>query len=76
MHATHGGHLDGALLAVLALVPLAAFELVAPLPAATQALQRSRMAAGRVFAATDAPTPVDEPEPPLPLPGRERTAHG
>ena len=46
--ATHGGHLDGALLAVLALVPLAAFELVAPLPAATQALQRSRTAAGRV----------------------------
>ena len=69
VHATHGGHLDGALLAVLALVPLAAFELVAPLPAATQALQRSRTAAGRVFAAMDAPAPVDEPETPLPLPG-------
>ena len=55
VRATHGGHLDGALLAVLALVPLAAFELVAPLPAATQALQRSRTAAGRVFAAMDAP---------------------
>ena len=67
VHATHGGHLDGALLAVLALVPLAAFELVAPLPAATQALQRSRTAAGRVFAATDAPAPVDEPDTPLPL---------
>ena len=64
VHATHGGHLDGALLAVLALVPLAAFELVAPLPAATQALQRSRTAAGRVFAATDAPAPVDEPDTP------------
>ncbi len=69
VHATNGGHLDGALLAVLALVPLAAFELVAPLPAATQALQRSRTAAGRVFAATDAPAPVDEPDTPLPLPG-------
>ena len=68
MHATHGGHLDGALLAVLALVPLAAFELVAPLPAATQALQRSRTAAGRVFAVTDAPAPVEEPDRPLPLP--------
>jgi thiol reductant ABC exporter CydC subunit len=69
VQATHGGHLDGALLAVLALVPLAAFELVAPLPAATQALQRSRTAAGRVFAATDAPPPVGEPDPPLPLSG-------
>ena len=57
VRATHGGHLDGALLAVLALVPLAAFELVAPLPAGTQALQRCRTAAGRVFAAMDAPSP-------------------
>ncbi len=77
VRATHGGHLDGALLAVLALVPLAAFELVAPLPAATQALQRCRTAAGRVFAAMDAPAPVDEPEAPLPeaplpVPGDER----
>ncbi len=69
VRATHGGHLDGALLAVLALVPLAAFELVAPLPAGTQALQRCRTAAGRVFAAMDAPAPVDEPEAPLPVPG-------
>ncbi len=75
VRATHGGHLDGALLAVLALVPLAAFELVAPLPAATQALQRSRTAAGRVFAATDAPAPVDEPDTPLPLPGAVPGAH-
>ena len=43
-----GGSLNGASLATLALVPLAAFELVSPLPAATQALQRSRVAAGRV----------------------------
>ena len=47
VRSTHSGHLDGALLAVLTLVPLAAFELVSPLPAATQALQRSRTAAGR-----------------------------
>ena len=75
MHATHAGHLDGALLAVLALVPLAAFELVAPLPAATQALQRSRTAAGRVFAATDASAPVVEPDTPLPLPGETHGPH-
>jgi thiol reductant ABC exporter CydC subunit len=59
--ATHSGSLNGALLAVLALVPLAAFELVSPLPAATQALQRSRVAAGRVFAAMDAPPAVVDP---------------
>ncbi len=75
VRSTHSGHLDGALLAVLALVPLAAFELVAPLPAATQALQRSRTAAGRVFAATDAPVPVEEPDPPLPLPGDASGPH-
>ncbi len=75
VRATHGGHLDGALLAVLALVPLAAFELVAPLPAATQALQRSRTAAGRVFAASDAPAPVEEPDAPLPLPGEVPGPH-
>jgi thiol reductant ABC exporter CydC subunit len=75
VHATQGGHLDGALLAVLALIPLAAFELVAPLPAATQALQRSRAAAGRVFAATDALAPVDEPCTPLPLLGAVSGPH-
>jgi thiol reductant ABC exporter CydC subunit len=59
--ATHGGSLNGALLAVLALVPLAAFELASPLPAATQALQRSRVAAARVFEAMDAPAVVTDP---------------
>jgi thiol reductant ABC exporter CydC subunit len=59
--ATHGGSLNGSLLAVLALVPLAAFELASPLPAATQALQRSRVAAARVFEAIDAPVAVNEP---------------
>jgi len=63
--ATHGGSLNGALLAVLALVPLAAFELASPLPAATQALQRSRVAAARVFEAMDAPAVVNDPAHPL-----------
>ena len=67
VHATHAGSLNGALLAVLALVPLAAFELVSPLPAATQALQRSRVAAGRVFDAMDAPPAVVDPDFPLPV---------
>ena len=63
--ATHGGSLNGAVLAVLALVPLAAVELVSPLPAATQALQRSRVAAGRVFAAMDTPAAVSDPRQPV-----------
>lgn len=67
VRATHGGSMNGALLAALALVPLAAFELVSPLPAATQALQRCRVAAGRVFSVMDAPGVVSEPRRPVPL---------
>ena len=63
--ATHAGSLNGALLAVLALVPLATFELASPLPAATQALQRSRVAAARVFEAMDAPAVVHDPATPV-----------
>jgi thiol reductant ABC exporter CydC subunit len=68
VRATHAGSLNGALLAVLALVPLAAFELVSPLPGATQALQRSRLAAARVFAAMDAPAVVEDPPVPAAVP--------
>ena len=67
VRATHAGSLNGALLAVLALVPLAAFELASPLPAATQALQRSRVAAERVFEAMDAPALVSDPVTPVAL---------
>ncbi len=69
--AVHARRLDGVWLAVLAVVPLAALELVSPLPAATQFLQRSRRAAGRVFAVCEAPVPVTEPVRPESLgPGR------
>jgi thiol reductant ABC exporter CydC subunit len=64
VRAAHAGSLNGALLGVLALVPLAAFELVAPLPGATQAWQRSRAAAGRVFAVMDTPLPLEDPDVP------------
>jgi thiol reductant ABC exporter CydC subunit len=67
VQATHAGKLNGTLLAVLALVPLAAFELVSPLPAATQALQRARVSAGRVFEVMDAPPAVSEPSHPVPV---------
>ena len=66
--AVHAGRLQGVLLAVIVLVPLAAFELVVGLPAATQALQRARSAAARVFAVTGAPPLVEDPPSPAPLP--------
>ncbi len=62
------GHLDGTLLAVLVLTPLAAFELVLPLPAATQALEHVRRSAARVFAVIDEPEPVVDPPQPRPRP--------
>jgi thiol reductant ABC exporter CydC subunit len=65
--AVHAGRLDGVWLAVLAVVPLAALELVSPVPAATQFLQRSRRAAGRVFAVCEAPVPVTDPARPQPV---------
>ena len=66
--ATSAGRLDPVLLAVVALVPLAAFELVAGLPAATQELARVRRSAQRVDEVLDAPAPVHEPAHALPLP--------
>ncbi len=62
------GRLDPTELAVITLIPLAAFELVVGLPVATQALQRVRQAAARVFEVTDAEVPVPEPQLPAVLP--------
>ncbi len=66
--AVTSGRLDPTELAVVTLIPLAAFELVVGLPVATQALQRARQAAARVFAVLDAPVPVRDPEEPAPVP--------
>jgi thiol reductant ABC exporter CydC subunit len=63
------GRLGGTELAVITLIPLAAFELVVGLPVATQALQRVRQAAARVFEVLDAPAPVTDPEVAVALPG-------
>ncbi|WP_103886278.1 thiol reductant ABC exporter subunit CydD [Actinacidiphila yanglinensis] len=60
--------IHGVLLAVLVLLPLAAFEAVNGLPAAAQQRQRSRRAAQRVRDVLDAPVPVREPEQPLEAP--------
>ncbi len=66
--AVASGRLGGTELAVITLIPLAAFELVVGLPVATQALERVRQAAGRVFEVTDAPIPVPEPGFPVAAP--------
>ncbi len=63
------GRLDGVLLAGLALGVLAAFEAVAPLPAALQQLEPCRAAARRLNALADAPPPVPSPAGPSPDPG-------
>jgi thiol reductant ABC exporter CydC subunit len=65
--AVRAGRLEGVLLAGIALIPLVAFELVTGLPAATQALQRVRRAAARVFEVLDTPPPVAEPAHPVAL---------
>ncbi|HTY97688.1 MAG TPA: thiol reductant ABC exporter subunit CydC [Solirubrobacteraceae bacterium] len=54
------GHIDGVLLAGLALVPLVAFELIGPLPAATQSLQGVRRSSERLAEVIGAPVPVEE----------------
>ncbi len=67
------GALDGVLLAVVALVPLASFEMVSELPAATQTLQRVRRSAARVFDILGADPPVTDPEHPLAVPSKTPT---
>ncbi len=62
------GQLDPTDLAVIALIPLAAFGLVVGLPVATQSLHRVRQSAARIFELSDAPTPVSDPQAPNPLP--------
>ncbi len=59
--AVHAGRLDGVFLAVVALIPLAAFELVAPLPVAAQALEGAQRSAARLSAVLDQPASVIEP---------------
>lgn len=62
--AVRAGVLDGVLLAVIALVPLAAFELGADLPAAAQTLQRVRRSTARTLELLQTAPPVAEPEHP------------
>ncbi len=65
--AVRAGTLNAVLLAVIVLVPLAAFELVTDLPAATQTLQRVRRCAARILELTEVDPPVVEPADPRPI---------
>jgi ATP-binding cassette subfamily C protein CydC len=66
--AVRAGRLDVVLLAVIAVVPLAAFEVATGLPAATQTAARVRPALGRVAAVLEAEPAVADPTSPDPLP--------
>jgi len=66
--ATGAGTLTRVPLAVVTLTALAAFEVVAALPAAAIQLGQARAGAARLTAVVDAPDPVRDPAAPLPLP--------
>jgi thiol reductant ABC exporter CydC subunit len=66
--AVRAGHLDVVLVAVIAIVPLAAFELATGLPGATQTLARVRASLGRTREVLQMDPVVIDPPNPLPLP--------
>ena len=70
VQAVTAGRIDGVLLGVLLLTPLAAFEAATALPVAAQVRRRSERSAARVLELVDAPDPVREPAEPLPLPAQ------
>ena len=63
-----GGSDDGVLLAALALLAMAAFEAILPLPVAAQHMSATASAAERLRDVTERPVPVPEPSPSSPLP--------
>ena len=66
--ATRDGRLDGTLLAVVVLTPLAAVELMVGLPPAAATAERVRQSLRRLAEVDDAPDPVAEPDHPVDLP--------
>ena len=62
------GRIGPAWLAVAALLPLAAYDIVAMLPTSALAYQRVRGSALRISEVLDAPEPVHDPSQPLPTP--------
>ena len=65
------GRLTPVWLAVVALLPLAAYDIVATLPSSAVAYQRVRSSAARIADVLDQPLPVQDPEHPMPLSSRE-----
>ena len=70
--AVRDGRMSGVALGALTLLALAAFEAVAPLPAAAQQLGACAAAAQRLEDLTEAPVPVADPPAPLAI-GTDRT---
>lgn len=68
LDATASGRLPGALLAVLALTALTAFEAAGTLPAAARRFAEVRASARRLAAVLDAESPIAEPAEPVPPP--------
>ena len=66
--AVHDGRLAGVMVAVIVLLPLAAFEALVPLPQAAVLVTRVRSAARRLFGLLDETPATTEPANPLPLP--------
>ncbi len=66
--AVHDGRLAGVMVAVIVLLPLAAFEALVPLPQAAVLVTRVRSAARRLFGLLDETPAVTEPDSPLPVP--------
>ncbi len=66
--AVNNGRLDGVLLAVVVLTPLAAFDLTAPLPSAYQQWLTVKGSAQRTFEIIDSQPCVPEPASPAPVP--------
>jgi thiol reductant ABC exporter CydC subunit len=71
--AVRAGRLPGVLLAVITVIPLAAFELTTGLPAAAQSLARVRQSLGRTRQVLDAQPLVVDPPDPRPLPRGPQT---
>jgi thiol reductant ABC exporter CydC subunit len=74
VEADHAGSLDRVLVASLALLALASFEAVAPLPAAARELSATLAAGRRVLELTDREPEVRDPAAPLPPPAEPRIA--
>jgi len=66
--AVHDGRLPGVLLGLLALLALAAFEGVAPLPAAARQMAACAASAARLQEIVETPAPTPDPAAPRPLP--------